>query len=588
MQRGFLSDPLMREAFEAVADIQAGAAVGDVESLTLDCKEEAGRRDQGTYGPGQPRNEEAARVLAEEAACLANTEGGVLVVGIDDKATGAAALVGAELDGEWLRERIWTLTQPHLAAEVIEHRVDGVRLLLIVVRRGFRLHRSGRRFKHRIGTSCVEMSAEDQRRAEEDRAGYDWSAEASRHAVSDVSEAAIDLVRRYLRATEEGSRAELAARPTTDILRQLGVLAGDDRLNNAGALLFVEGGDVLVDYKRRKVPGGSSADRLEVRAPLIEAYRDVKSRIDAVNDFRELELPGGVRPRIRLIPDRAVREGIVNAFIHRDYRQVEPVDVEFVGTQLVIASPGGFPTGIDERNILSERSRPRNAALANVFRSLRLAEQEGVGVDRMFRDMVNVGHATPTIADRGGRVRCVLTGGEPSEPVVALIASLPADAQDDVDLALILHTLLGRADVAATELTHLLQKLEEEAREALRRGERVGVLQRVSWSTRSRPRWRLSDSAREQLRPVLPYLTNSASQAEEFVVRHLLTHQTIKPRDVADLLSLSSEQSGSRILRELREEGVVAIGSENSRGRGVFHVPGERFEEALRRHDLVD
>lgn len=586
MDRGFSSDPFVREAIQAIDAIRRGSRIQAVESLTLGCKEEAGRRAGGTYGPGSSQNENAARALAEEAACLANTEGGVLLVGIDDKVTGPAALVGADLDEEWLRERIWALTEPHLAVEVMSRRVDGVRLLLVLVRRGFRLHRSARKFKHRIGTSCVEMSAEHQRRIEEDRAGYDWSAEPSSHTLEDVSPAAVELVRRHLRATNENSRIELAHQRAPDILRRLGVLGAGDRLSNAGAVVFVAGDEVLVDYKRRKVPGGSSADRSELCAPLIEAYQEVKTRIDAANEIRELQLASGVRPRIRLIPDRAVREALVNALMHRDYRQLEPVDVEFVGTQLVVTSPGGFPAGIDEGNILSERSHPRNAALANVFRSLRLAEHEGVGVDRMFRDMVSVGHAVPTIADRGGRVRCVLTGGEPSEPVVGLMSSLPGDAQDDVDLALILHTLLDRANVAPGELTSVLQKLDEEAVAALRRGEQLGVLERVSWSTRSRPRWRLSDSAREQLRPVLPYLTNSASDAEEYVLRHLQSHETVKPKDVVDMLSLASEQSGSRILRELREEGVIEIGSEHARGRGVFHVRGPRFEAALRRHGL--
>jgi ATP-dependent DNA helicase RecG len=586
MDRGFSNDPFVRDAERAIAAIQAGAGVDAVESPTLDCKEEAGRRRQGIYGPGSPRNQEAAKALAEEASCLANTQGGVLIVGIDDKKTGAAALVGAELDEEWLRERIWDLTEPHLAVEVMARRVDEVRLLLVLVRRGFRLHRSARKFKHRIGSRCVEMSAEDQRRAEEDRAGYDWSAEPSGHVLEDVSSVAVDLVRRYLRETDEGSRAELAARPQPDLLRKLGVLDSDDRLNNAGALLFVDDSDVVVDYKRRKVPGGSSADRRELAGSLIEAYNDVKTRIDAVNEIHELQLPSGVRPRIRLVPDRAVREALINALMHRDYRQVGPVDVEFVDTQIVITSPGGFPSGIDEGNLLSERSHPRNAALANVFRSLRLAEQEGVGIDRMFRDMANVGHALPSIADRGGRVRCVLTGGAPSEPIVALIASLPPNAQEDVDLALILHVLLGRANVAAGELTGVLQKLEDEATAALLRGERAGVLQLVSWSTRRRPRWRLNDGAREQLRPVLPYLTNTAEEAEEYVLRHLLANETIKPKDVVDLLGMVSEQSGSRVLRELRERGVVEIGSENKLGRGVFHVAGPRFDEALARHDL--
>jgi ATP-dependent DNA helicase RecG len=586
MGRGFTGETFVVAAGQAIAAIKGGTRVDAVESLTLDFKEEAGRRDKtGFYGPGSPRNAIAARALAEEACCLANSEGGVLVVGVDDKGVGPGALIGAELDPEWLRERVWEATEPHLAVDVQPIEEDGVRLLLVLVHRSYRLHRCAKRFKHRIGTQCVEMSAEDQRRAEEDRSGYDWSAEPSGATLADVSEGAVERARDYLRATGEASRLALAARPTPDLLRGLGVLGPGDRLSNAGRLLFVGGDRVLVDYQRRRAPGASSADRLEATAPLVSAYAEVKTRIDAVNEERQLQLPSGVRPRIRLIPDRAVREALVNALIHRDYRSPDAVLVEFSGTQLVVSSPGGFPPGITVDNIISERSHPRNAALTNVFRSLRLAEQEGVGVDRMYRDMVSVGHAVPTFADRGGRVRCVLTGGEPSAPVVALMASLPDDAQDDVDLALILHALLQRASVGPGELTVLTQKLAAETADALRRGQQLGLLQPLHGSTRANPRFRLADGVREQLRAVLPYLTTSADDAEEFVVRHLQVNPSVKPRDVADMLNVTEVQ-GSRILRELREAEVLAFGSRQTRGRGVFHVPGAHFPEALHRHGL--
>ena len=587
MNRAFRGNPFVDAATRALSAIREGARAADLEGLHLDFKEEAGRRDRdGLLRPGGPRNETAAKALAEEAACLANSDGGVLVVGVHDRTPGPSAFVGAELDEEWLRERVWDLTTPHLAVDV--HAVDeaDVRLLMVLVPRSYRLHRAGKKYLHRLADKCVEMSAEDQRRVEEDRLGYDWSAETSGATLADVSEGAVDRAREYLRASTEDSRRALAGQPTPSLLRALGVLGADsDRLTNAGRLLFVEGDTVLVDYQRRRAPGGSSTDRWEARGPLMSAYADVKTRIDAVNEERQLQLPSGVRPRIRLIPDRAVREALVNALIHRDYRSPDPVVVEFTGPQLVVSSPGGFPPGITVDNIISERSHPRNASLTRVFRSLRLAEQEGVGVDRMYRDMVSVGHAPPTFADRGGRVRCVLTGGEPSPPVVELVASLPEESQDDVDVALILHALTGRANVSADEVTFLLQKLAPEAAESLHRGESLGLLQRVAGSSRANPRWRLSDEARRQLRSILPYLTTSSEEAEEYVVRHLRTREQIRPRDVVDMLNVSSVQA-SRILRELRERGVLAFGSEHTRGRGAFHVRGARFEDAAARHDV--
>ncbi|HEY6545157.1 MAG TPA: ATP-binding protein [Dokdonella sp.] len=586
MTSSYFDHPHILAAYHALEAVRAGQPVEELESLTLDFKEEAGRRDNtGAYGPGKAHNTKAARALAEEAACFANSEGGVLVVGVADKATGPSAFVGTDLDAEWLREQVWESTQPRLAVDVHEITHDGVRLLLVVVQRGYRLHRSSRRFKHRIATQCVEMSAEDQRRAEETRSGYDWSAELSDLMLTDVAEGAVERARDYLRASGEDSRLTLATRPTPDLLRALNVVDGDGRLTNAGKLLFVAGGHVLVDYQRRKAPGSSSTDRVEATAPLLNAYAEIKTRIDAVNEERQLQLPSGVRPRIRLIPDRAVREALVNALIHRDYRSPDPVLVEFTGNQLVVSSPGGFPPGIHADNIISERSHPRNRSLTAVFRSLRLAEQEGVGVDRMYRDMVGAGHETPTFAERGSRVRCVLTGGEPSEPVVALMASLPPDAQDDVDLALILHTLMERPTVGPDELTFRLQKLPQEATEALRRGAALGLLQPSHGATRARPRMRLSDDTRERLRSLLPYLTTSSEEAEEFVIRHLRTNQQIKPRDIADMLGVSEVQ-GSRILKDLRDANVLMIGSEQRRGRGVFHIRGPRFSEAAARHGI--
>ncbi len=49
-----------------------------------------------------------------------------------------------------------------------------------------------------------------------------------------------------------------------------------------------------------------------------------------------------------------------------------------------------------------------------------------------------------------------------------------------------------------------------------------------------------------------------------------------------------TEVQGSRILRALREDThVLAFGSEQTKGRGVFHIRGPRYDEALRRHGLA-
>src|SRR5579863_855781 len=122
-------------AVEAIEQVLRGARPTHLESDTLDFKEESGTVRSGSRHPIPTQHEPAARALAEEAACFANSEkGGVLVVGVDDKVVGAAAIVGSYLDLAWLRERIHALTQPHLSVDVIEEQVvAGQRIYLINV-----------------------------------------------------------------------------------------------------------------------------------------------------------------------------------------------------------------------------------------------------------------------------------------------------------------------------------------------------------------------------------------------------------------------------------------------------------------------
>src|SRR4051794_30024107 len=95
-------------ALAAIDRILAGDRPETLEDHVLDFKEETGTvGPSGIRRPISPQYEPAARALAAEAACFANSAtGGILVVGVDDKQRGSDASVGAYLDTVWLRERI--------------------------------------------------------------------------------------------------------------------------------------------------------------------------------------------------------------------------------------------------------------------------------------------------------------------------------------------------------------------------------------------------------------------------------------------------------------------------------------------------
>lgn len=138
----------------------------------------------------------------------------------------------------------------------------------------------------------------------------------------------------------------------------------------------------------------------------------------------------------------------------------DPISIEHAPTRLVVDSPGPLVAGVTVENILAHPSKPRNRVLTEAIRKLGLAEQAGVGVDRMYRDMIRGGHQPPQISE-SDYVRVALTGGAPNKPFARYLATLPATLTDDVDAMLVLFTLLSKRTVAAENLQPIIQKSVE-------------------------------------------------------------------------------------------------------------------------------
>jgi ATP-dependent DNA helicase RecG len=94
---------------------------------------------------------------------------------------------------------------------------------------------------------------------------------------------------------------------------------------------------------------------------------------------------------------------VLNGVVHRDWMQHDPVEVTWIAedSALQVVSPGGFTGGDTAENVLTQR-HARYPALADLCRVLHLVEKQGLGVDRMYRDMVVLGHRPPLIVEEPG------------------------------------------------------------------------------------------------------------------------------------------------------------------------------------------
>jgi ATP-dependent DNA helicase RecG len=547
-------------ADDAMAAVRAGGAAHDLEREMLDFKEEAGTvgRD-GVRRPIDARSETAARALAAEVACFKNSEhGGVLVVGVDDKANGSEAFVETYLDVGWLRGRIHALTQPSVSIdppEILE--VEGRRIYLIDVPPALEEVRVDGKLRARFGDQCQELSGDRAREFLERRRNYDWSARPSMFRLSDAVPEALSVARTHY----EESKGNPA--PTDLALaRRLGVTTDDSDdpvLNNAGALLLCEfepGVDQL-DVLVTVAEGIASDRRHRAPAPLLTAFVGAWELL--LESFpAHQEVVGAQRRSVRAIPERALREAVVNGLMHRDYEQrrgqVVVIATGEPSSALKVQSPGGFPFGVRSERLLATRSQPRNPVLAHALHVLGLAESEGVGIATIVRVMLRDGHPVPEIREDVGDVICRITGGQVDTSVRAFFEDVSARDRElgaAVRTYIALTDLLSRTPLRPERLAEIGQCGEDEAFELLTRLTDACVLQRVVNGSRS---FKLADPAAEMLRNRITYKKPRSIEEHWQLIRAFLdSHDVIGRDDVVMLLGVMPVRA-SGILSELYNE----------------------------------
>lgn len=562
------------EVGSALEAILAGATAASRETRTLDFKR----------GPTRSHADNE-RDLAAAASCMANAEGGVVVVGVEDRTPGRDALTGTAMDAEGLRRAVYRRTSPALTVHVAEHRVENARLLVVTALASLDVHQVQGRATWRVGPSCEPMSAAQIASVTRERRGEDWTAEASGLDAGSVSPVAVEQARSLLRSSPDPSRQAHAAATDADLLRRLGLVAGDGTLNNAGALLLCDGSTVAEDllvYQYRRTAAGEPIDVQRLGGPLLTSLLRIFELVGARIEKTAINLPNGQQLQLADLPESVVREGLANAVMHRDYRRQGSVQVEHSPTRIVISSPGPLVHGVTVENILTTTSRPRNAQLTGAVRTLGLAEQAGVGVDRMYRDMVRVGHQPPSFVSDVDLVRVTLLGGAPNRQLARFTATLPAAESEDADTMLILHALLTKRTITASGLAPMLQKGPEEIETILRRVESapVSLIEPTRTSARRKhPDYRLRERVIEVLGPAVTYRRRKADDDDRKVLALLREVGEINGRLVKMVLDVSTPEA-SRVLGDLVRRGLLVKTSRSTRGPGVTYGPGADLPHA--------
>ncbi|MFN2168656.1 MAG: ATP-binding protein, partial [Anaerolineae bacterium] len=141
------------------------------------------------------------------------------------------------------------------------------------------------------------------------------------------------------------------------------------------------------------LPGYSRRD--EISGPLAQIIERTYSIL--MQEMRVEAVVKGLRREERTeYPQIAVREALVNAVCHRDYRlSGRRIEIRMFDDRLEVHSPGGLPGYITIDNIVEEHFS-RNPRLVNGLYHWNYIEELGLGIDKMIEAMVQAGHSQPS------------------------------------------------------------------------------------------------------------------------------------------------------------------------------------------------
>ena len=481
-----------------------------------------------------------------------------------------------------MRLRLYEKLQRKITPTISPVTIHGARILVIRCPAAIEPVVWRQRITWRVGDQCHDVDAAAWHERVTQGWGYDWSAQSTSLSADAARPEALSIARTFLRDSADSRAEDLAEAEPLDLLRRLGAVDAAGNLTRAGALAFAGRSTPALDYVRRPAPGADTQTRvLEPGLSLLEELSAVFTTARAYNAEAHVD-QGLVIGRPRLLPERALREAIVNGVAHRDWTDPDPTFVEHLGATLRVTSPGRFYGGVRSDNIINHPPKSRNTALSSLLAHLRVAERQGIGVDRMFGDMVRLGHALPTIEEQDGRaVLAVLAGEVPDVAWMEWLRHITPDVRDDLRLLMSLDRLVRRWWVDAADLAPYLQVTRAEADQVVARLRTLSISDRsVTFDVEGVPPTVDATEVLGLTSPAWDALVRLADEpgrsprrapTRDTVALTYARHAgRISSTELGSLLGAHATNVGS-VLRRLEGEGALEPSRENRRGAGFFY-----------------
>lgn len=387
----------------------------------------------------------------------------------------------------------------------------------------------------------------------------------------DINKLEIYRLKEKLRARDPGST--LSDMDDMAFLRDLGLIKydGDSVKLTIAGLLFVGKEQAIhrllpqadVIYLHYSWSNLEEYDaRLDMKVPIISAIDRLSEKIQDANRIVNVQV-GLFRLEIVDFLERVFQEALLNALAHRDYQNTAAVYVKHYYDKIVIENPGGFPEGINEHNIITHPSVPRNKLIAETLQRLKYVQRTGQGVDIIFRDMVSSGKPYPEYRSYNDAVSLSIYSAIDDIEFVKFIAREQNSRQRNFSLSelMILRYLTDNRRISLATATDLIQGTKDLAQKSFNSMIRDGLIE-VSGKE-----YMLTARMYEAVKSTVEYTKDRSIQyirAKEMIMEYIESNGYITNEKTRELCGFTKQQARSALDKMRNEFLVQLVGSGRS------------------------
>ncbi|WP_339694479.1 RNA-binding domain-containing protein [uncultured Roseivirga sp.] len=320
---------------------------------------------------------------------FANAEGGKIYIGITDK-----GIVQGIANAKKLMEDIPNKVRDVLGIliETNLHSEEGKEYLEIVVEAyPYPINYKGQ-YHIRSGSTKQELKGNALNKFLLEKTGKRWDGVTLPNiTIQELSPIALRLYRE--KASKTNRIVKEALEDSDEILLENLRLLESGKLKRAAILLFHPDPEKYFQGAYTKIGFFRTDDDLvyqdEVRGNLMEQVDKIYDLIITKYTTSAIEYLGTSRVEKELFPRLALREALLNALVHKDYSEAEPIQISVYPDHIVFWNAGQLPENWTADNLKRKHpSKPFNPDLAQALFRCGEIESWGRGTIKMIKESV--------------------------------------------------------------------------------------------------------------------------------------------------------------------------------------------------------